>query len=77
MPHFASFRNPMTDLTKAHLSNIMRSTTRANEAFQELKAELCMGPMLVSPDFTKENIIYTDTPETGVLSCLRTPSGGH
>ncbi|KAJ8401284.1 hypothetical protein AAFF_G00385150 [Aldrovandia affinis] len=63
IPNFASLASPLTDLTKSRLPDQVEWTETAEKLFQAL----CLGPVLVTPDFSKTLLVQTDASETGVV----------
>lgn len=62
--------DPLTDLTKDSAPNIVVWSPECDKAFQALKTRLCSAPVLISPDFSKEFVLQTDTSETGIGAVL-------
>lgn len=49
---------------------MVKWTTEAEQAFQNLKQALCAHPVLVTPDFKKEFIVQTDASDVGIGAVL-------
>ena len=83
IPEYAGVASPLTDLTRKNAPNRVKWTEKCEKAFHTLKSKLCSGPILSSPDFTKEFILQTDASERGYWCCVeparrqwsRTPTG--
>jgi hypothetical protein len=70
VPNFAAILSPLTDLTKARLPQTGRWTEDTEAAFLALKDVLCSHRVLVTPNFSKNLLVQTDTSETGVGAVL-------
>ena len=70
IPEYARIATSLTDLTRKSAPNCIRWTSECQEAFQQLKVLLCSGPVLKSPDFSREFVLQTDASERGVGAVL-------
>ena len=63
VPQFASIAAPLHKLTAKNQPNQVQWTAETEAAFQQLKTTLCTGPVLATPDFTKQFVLQTDASE--------------
>ena len=70
VPQFASIAAPLHELTAKNQPNQVRWTAEMEAAFQQLKTTLCTGPVLATPDFTKQFVLQTDASEVGIGAVL-------
>jgi len=57
LPNFAEIVKPMNDLLKKDTPYLWNQTT--NKAFEQIKERIASTPVLISPDYTKDFIIYS------------------
>ncbi len=68
IPSFATVSAPLNRLTKKGVSMSSWNSV-CEEAFNVLKHSLVTAPILQSPDFTREFVVYTDASDYG-LGCV-------
>ena len=68
IPRFTEIAEPLIGLTKKHAR--MKWNDKCQNAFDILKEQLTIVPMLAYPDVNKEYILYTDASDTTVGSVL-------
>lgn len=61
---------PLTDLTRKSLCTKIQWNDECEQAFQQLKKQLCSAPVLHSPDFDKPFLLQTDASDRGVGAIL-------
>ena len=66
LPNYSEMVWPLTELTKARISNTIKFTDTEKAAFKLVKSELCKTVDLYSPDYTKPFIIRTDASMLGI-----------
>ena len=73
IPQFAAIARPLRDLVKQFKSKSIDLTGRWNEqhqkSFDQIKASLCLAPVLAFPNFSKPFILLTDA-SYGMISCV-------
>ncbi len=52
IPDYSELTSPLTDLTKKEVPDTVPWTERCQQVFTQVKAALCGGPLLHSPDFS-------------------------
>ena len=67
---FAETASPLTDLTKKGKPNIIKWGDAEERAFNILKNQLTMAPILRLPDFNRNFILQTDASDVGVGAAL-------
>ena len=70
IPNYASMAAPLTDLTRKSLPTKIQWNDECEQAFQQLKKQLCSAPVLHSPDFDKPFLLQTDASDRGVGAIL-------
>ncbi len=60
IPDYSELTSPLTDLTKKEVPDTVQWTERCQQAFTQVKAALCGGPLLHSPDFSLPFLLQTD-----------------
>ena len=70
IPDFASVAAPLTELTKKTEPQLVRWTSKCNEAFLKLRSALTSHPLLWSPDFSRPFLLQTDASEFRVGAVL-------
>ena len=70
IPEFSGTAAPLSDLTRATAPNKVVWTSTCEEAFQKLKTALTDGPILTSPDYSRQFLLQTDASERGVGAIL-------
>lgn len=60
VPNYSDVTSPLTDLTKKGAPDPVQWTEQCQQAFTQIKAELCGGPLLHSPDFSLPFVLQTD-----------------
>ena len=68
IPNFAAISEPLISLTKKHAR--FKWTDECQGAFEEIKAQLTVIPLLAYPDPNKGYILYTDASDTTIGSVL-------
>ena len=68
MPNFAEIMEPIVALTKKYAR--FTWTEEAQKAFEYMKESLTVIPQLAYPDPAHRFILYTDTSDTAIGSCL-------
>lgn len=68
--HYAKIAKPLTDLTRKSVPNDIPWSEEAEEAFNNLKTQLCNITSLVTPDTSKPFEIHSDASLTGIGACL-------
>ncbi len=59
IPDYSELTSPLTDLTKKEVPDTVPWTERCQQAFTQVKAALCGGPLLHSPDFSLPFLLQT------------------
>ncbi len=70
IPNYATIACPLTDLTKKSAPVHVIWTKECDTAFQALKKQLCLTPVLKGPDFQKPFILQTDASDRGIGAVL-------
>ena len=68
--NFSTIAAPLYDLTRQREPCRIKWSPEAGTAFQALKDALCQSPVLVTPDFKKPFLLYTDASSTGLGAVL-------
>ncbi len=63
VPDYSELTSPLTDLTKKEVPDTVPWTERCQQVFTQVKAALCGGPLLHSPDFSLPFLLQTQHPE--------------
>lgn len=71
IPRFSSIAEPIIALTRKYAK--FRWDSKCQNAFDYLKAQLSIIPMLAYPDTTKPYILYTDASNECIGACLTQP----
>ena len=61
--NYGRIETPLTDLKK---KDAFSWTLDANQAFQQLKEEMCKAPVLTTPNFTKTFVVECDASRNGI-----------
>ena len=70
IPHFATKAEPLTNLTKKGLPEVISWTEETNSSFESLKTDLTQSVMLRNPDYTQTFQLQTDASDVGVGAVL-------
>ncbi len=70
IPDYSELTSPLTDLTKKEVPDTVPWTERCQQAFTQVKAALCGGPLLHSPDFSLPFLLQTDASDRGLGAVL-------
>ena len=70
IPQFVTAAAPLTALTMKAQPSIIHLSGSSREAFLSLKAKLTSAPVLHSPDFRREFVLYTDASDVGLGAVL-------
>ena len=70
IPNYSDVTSPLTDLTKKGAPDPVQWTEQCQRAFLEVKAALCGGPLLHSPDFSLPFVLQTDASDRGLGAVL-------
>jgi hypothetical protein len=70
IPNFSGTAAPLSDLTRAVAPSTVIWSSTCEEAFQKLKTALSVGPVLTSPDYSRQFVLQTDASERGVGAVL-------
>ncbi len=76
IPDYSELTSPLTDLTKKEVPDTVPWTERCQQAFTQVKAALCGGPLLHSPDFSLPFLLQTDASDRGLGAVLTQEIGG-
>ncbi len=66
IPDYSELTSPLTDLTKKEVPDTVQWTERCQQVFTQVKAALCGGPLLHSPDFSLPFLLQTDASDRGL-----------
>ncbi len=75
IPDYSELTSPLTDLTKKEVPDTVQWTERCQQAFTQVKAALCGGPLLHSPDFSLPFLLQTDASDRGLGAVLTQEMG--
>ncbi len=70
IPDYSELTSPLTDLTKKEVPDTVPWTERCQQVFTQVKAALCGGPLLHSPDFSLPFLLQTDASDRGLGAVL-------
>ncbi|XP_039532215.1 uncharacterized protein LOC120482205 [Pimephales promelas] len=70
VPNYSDLASPLTDLTKKGAPDTVQWTEQCQQAFTQIKAALCGGPLLHAPDFSLPFILQTDASDRGLGAVL-------
>ncbi|KAG1928644.1 interferon-induced very large GTPase 1-like [Pimephales promelas] len=70
VPNYSDLASPLTDLTKKGAPDTVQWTEQCQQAFTQIKAALCGGPLLHAPDFSLPFILQTDASDKGLGAVL-------
>lgn len=70
IPNFSTTAVPLTNLLCKNVKNPIVWTEECEMAFNTLKRQMCSGPVLISPDFTKVFIVQVDASAVGIGAVL-------
>ncbi len=70
IPDYSELTSPLTDLTKKEVPDTVPWTEQCQQAFTQVKAALCGGPLLHSPDFSLPFLLQTDASDRGLGAVL-------
>ncbi len=70
VPDYSELTSPLTDLTKKEVPDTVPWTERCQQVFTQVKAALCGGPLLHSPDFSLSFLLQTDASDRGLGAVL-------
>ncbi|XP_057201512.1 uncharacterized protein LOC130561305 [Triplophysa rosa] len=76
VPNYSELASPLTDLTKKEAPDPVQWTERCQQAFTQVKAALCGGPLLHSPNFSLPFFLQTDASDRGLGAVLSQEMGG-
>ncbi|XP_056585423.1 uncharacterized protein LOC130406867 [Triplophysa dalaica] len=76
VPNYSDLTSPLTDLTKKGAPDTVQWTEQCQQGFTKVKAALCGGPLLHSPDFSISFLLQTDASDRGVGAVLSQEVGG-
>ncbi len=76
IPDYSELTSPLTDLTKKEVPDTVPWTERCQQVFTQVKAALCDGPLLHSPDFSLPFLLQTDASDRGLGAVLTQEIGG-
>uniref|UniRef100_A0A8C1LM62 Gypsy retrotransposon integrase-like protein 1 n=1 Tax=Cyprinus carpio TaxID=7962 RepID=A0A8C1LM62_CYPCA len=70
VPNFSDTASSLTDLTKKEAPDRVQWTEQCQQAFTQIKAALCGGPLLNAPNFSLPFILQTDASDRGLGAVL-------
>ncbi len=70
IPNYSDLISPLTDLTKKEFPDPVQWTELCQQAFTQVKAALCGGPLLHSPNFSLPFLLQTDASDRGLGAVL-------
>ncbi len=76
IPNFSDLTSPLTDLTKKEAPDPVQWTEPCQQALTKVKAALCGGPLLHSPNFDLPFLLQTDASDRGLGAVLAQVVGG-
>ncbi len=76
VPNFSDLTSPLTDLTKKEAPDPVQWTELCQQALTKVKAALCSGPLLHSPNFDLPFLLQTDASDRGLGAVLAQVVGG-
>ncbi len=76
IPNNSDLTSPLTDLTKKEVPDPVQWTELCQQTFTQVKAALCGGPLLHSPDFSLPFLLQTDASDRGLGAILSQEVGG-
>lgn len=76
LPNFSTTAVPLTNLLGKSVKNPITWTEECEAAFSILKEQMCSGPVLKSPDFTKEFVVQVDASAVGIGAVLAQGEAG-
>ncbi len=76
VPNFSDLTSPLTDLTKKEAPDPFQWTELCQQALTKVKAALCSGPLLHSPNFDLPFLLQTDASDRGLGAVLAQVVGG-
>ncbi len=76
IPDYSELTSPLTDLAKKEVPDTVPWTERCQQVFTQVKAALCGGPLLHSPDFSLPFLLQTDASDRGLGAVLTQEIGG-
>ncbi len=76
VPNFSDLTSPLTDLTKKEALDPVQWTELCQQALTKVKAALCGGPLLHSPNFDLHFLLQTDASDRGLGAVLAQVVGG-
>ncbi len=76
IPDYSELTSPLTDLTKKEVPDTVPWTERCQQVFTQVKAALCGGLLLHSPDFSLPFLLQTDASDRGLGAVLTQEIGG-
>ncbi len=76
VPNFSDLTSPLTDLTKKEAPDPVQWTELCQQALTKIKAALCGGPLLHSPNFDLPFLLQTDASDRGLGAVLAQVVGG-
>ncbi len=76
VPNFSDLTTLLTDLTKKEAPDPLQWTELCQQALTKVKAALCGGPLLHSPNFDLPFLLQTDASDRGLGAVLAQVVGG-
>ncbi len=76
VPNFSDLTSPLTDLTEKEAPDPVQWTELCQQALTKVKAALCGGPLLHSPNFDLPFLLQTDASDRGLGAVLAQVVGG-
>ncbi len=76
IPNYSELTSPLTDLTKKEAPDPVQWTELCQQALTKVKAALCGGPLLHSPNFDLPFLLQTDASDRGLGAVLFQVVGG-
>uniref|UniRef100_A0A9J8D6N2 Gypsy retrotransposon integrase-like protein 1 n=1 Tax=Cyprinus carpio carpio TaxID=630221 RepID=A0A9J8D6N2_CYPCA len=70
IPGYSDLTSPLTDLTKKEVPDTVQWTEQCQQAFTQVKAALCGGLLLHSPNFSLPFLLQTDASDRGLGAVL-------
>uniref|UniRef100_A0A8C1RIN6 Gypsy retrotransposon integrase-like protein 1 n=1 Tax=Cyprinus carpio TaxID=7962 RepID=A0A8C1RIN6_CYPCA len=70
IPRYSDLTSPLSDLTKKEVPDTLQWMEQCQQAFTRVKAALCGGPLLHSPNSSLPFLLQTDTLDRGLGAVL-------